>query len=156
MSSKKRSPALRYGWPAVRHMQMEQVQRFSLRQRKSTSSARDLYETFNRAKRQYVKWSKVAFINDTTKYVLNSSEPFTTACNVHALVISEMQAVRNRIAHANATSRAAFATVVQRRYGAKLNNVSPGMLLLSPRFSPVLLDQYLTACRVIAKACARA
>lgn len=123
---------------------------------KSTSSARALYETFGRSKSQPPKWSKVSFINDTTKYVLDASDPFRAACSANALVIAEMQAVRNRITHANARSRAAFATVVKRRYGAKRNNVSPGTLLLSPRFSPTLLEQYLVTCRVIATACAKA
>jgi len=123
---------------------------------KSTLGARDLFETFGRPKRQYVKWSKTTYINETTKYVLDSANPFTAACNANALIISEMQAVRNRIAHANANSRAAFSAIVQRHYGAKLNNVSPGMLLLSSRFSPTLLEQYVATCRVITKTCARA
>lgn len=123
---------------------------------KSASSARTLYETFARPRPKPVKWSKVAFINATTKHVLDPSDAFSAACNNNALVISEMQAVRNRIAHANASSRAAFAIVVQRHYGAKLNHVSPGMLLLSSRFSPTLLEQYVAACRAITKGCARA
>lgn len=123
---------------------------------KSTSGARHLYEHHGRPNRAPAKWSKVTFINSTIKYVLDSSNPFTTVCNDNSLVISEMQAVRNRIAHANTNSRAAFAVVVQRRYGAKLNQVSPGTLLLSPRFSPTLLEAYLGACRTITRGCARA
>jgi hypothetical protein len=122
---------------------------------KSTIKARALYETFGRTRQQYAKWSKAAFINETTRHVLDPSEPFTAACLAHGSVIAEMQVVRNRIAHANATSRAAYAKVVKRWYGAKRNNVSPGTLLLSPRFSPILLEQYLISCRVIATACAK-
>lgn len=122
---------------------------------KSTSGARRLYETFGRPKPVPVRWSKATYINKTTMYVLDSSDPFTAVCNANALIIAEMQAVRNRIAHANANSRAAFSTVVQKRYGAKLNNVSPGMLLLSTRFAPTILDEYLTASRVIIRACSR-
>lgn len=123
---------------------------------KSTAQARSLYETFGRTKPQYAKWSKAGYINDTTKYVLEPSDPFTVACSAHGNVIAEMQSVRNRIAHANAKSRAGYAQVVKQRYGATRNNVSPGTLLISSRFSPVLLEQYLISCRVIAKACARA
>jgi hypothetical protein len=123
---------------------------------RSTAGARHMYETIGRARPVRVRWSKATFINDATRYVLDPSNTFTTVCNANALIISEMQAVRNRIAHANTNSRAAFAIVVQRRYGAKLNQVSPGMLLLSPRFSPTLLEQYLGACRAIAKGCAKA
>ena len=62
---------------------------------KSTSGARDLFETFGRPKRKYVKWSRATYINETTKYVLDPTNPFTAACNANALIISEMQAVRN-------------------------------------------------------------
>lgn len=123
---------------------------------KSTSSARDLYENHDRTKPQRVKWSKVTFINDTTRHVLDPGNPFVLACNANATIISEMQAVRNRIAHANANSRSAFSLVVQRRYGARLNNVSPGMLLLTSRFTPTLLEQYVGTCRAIIRSCARA
>jgi hypothetical protein len=122
---------------------------------RSTTGARELFQTHGRPKEKAAKWSRTRFINETTKYVLDPKDPFTVACTANALVISEMQAVRNRIAHANAKSRAAFSQVVQRHYGAQLNNVSPGLLLLSPRFSPTLLTRYVAACRVITKACAR-
>lgn len=123
---------------------------------KSTSGARDLFETFGRPKRKSVKWSKTTYINDTTKYVFDAANPFTVACNANSVIISEMQAVRNRIAHANANSRRAFAKVVKRRYGAPVNSVSPGTLLMSSRFTPTLLEEYLASCRVITKACTKA
>jgi hypothetical protein len=123
---------------------------------RSTTSARDLYENFGRSKPGRVRWSKVAFINETTRYVLAPSDPFTTVCNANSRVIADMQAVRNRIAHSNRSSRAAFARVVRRQYGATLNQVTPGMLLLSPRFQPLVLEQYLATCRTIVKGCAKA
>lgn len=123
---------------------------------RSTSTARRLFETVGRTKPVAPRWSKTSFINRTTKHVLDPSDPFTSVCNANTLVISEMRAVRNRIAHANASSRREFAQVVQRHYGAKLNHVSPGLLLLSPRASPPMLQQYLTACRAITRGCARA
>jgi hypothetical protein len=122
----------------------------------TTASARQLYATFGRSKRATLRWSKTSFICDATKYVLDPSNAFISVCNANALGISEMRAIRNRIAHSNAGSRAAFAEVVQRRYGATLNHVSPGMLLISTRFSPTLLDGYLGACRTIMNGCAKA
>lgn len=98
-----------------------------------------------------MKWSKVKYISETTRYVLDANNPFLTVCSANALVISEMLAVRNRIAHKNTDSRKAFETVVVRHYGAALNNVSPGLLLLSPRFAPTMLEQYIASCRVILK-----
>ncbi len=123
---------------------------------KSTSGARHLYETFGRPKPVKLRWSKASFISDTTKYVLDPSNAFNAACKANALTISDMQAIRNRIAHSNSKSRAAFAAVVKRHYGAKLNHISPGLLLMSTRFSPTLLEQYLGTCRAIMKGCAKA
>jgi hypothetical protein len=123
---------------------------------KSTTSARGLYENFGRSRPNRLRWSKVSFINETTRYVLDFSDPFVTVCNANSGVISDMQVVRNRIAHSNRNSRAAFAKVVRRHYGATLNQVTPGMLLLSPRFQPLVLEQYLATCRTIVKGCAKA
>jgi hypothetical protein len=122
---------------------------------RSTGGARTLYEQHGRPTTKFMKWSKVTYINETTRYVLDANNPFLTVCSANALVISEMQAVRNRIAHKNANSRTAFATVVVRHYGAALNNVSPGLLLLSPRFAPSMLERYIASCRVILKNSAR-
>lgn len=123
---------------------------------RSTSGARQMYETFGRGKQARLRWSKASFINDAIKYVLDSSNALNTVCSANSVTIAEMQSIRNRIAHSNSNSRAAFAEVVQRHYGAKLNHVSPGMILISPRFSPTLLEQYLGACRAIVKGCAKA
>lgn len=123
---------------------------------RSTSGARNLFETVGRTKPARTRWSKSSYINDTTKHVLHPSNAFNTVCSANGLIIAEMRSVRNRIAHSNAKTRAAFAEVVQRHYGARLNHVSPGMLLISARFSPTLLEQYLAACRAILKGCAKA
>jgi hypothetical protein len=123
---------------------------------RSTAGAFQLFENFGRPKPRSPKWSRAGFISETTRYVLDRTDTFCAVCNAHGGVIAEMQAVRNRIAHANANSRAAYALVVMRHYGAPLNHVSPGVLLRSPRFSPPLLERYVAACRVIARDCARA
>lgn len=122
----------------------------------STVAARALFEGFGRVKHESVRWSKVSYINATTRYVLDATDDFTEVINAHAAVIADMRAVRNRIAHANASSRAAFAAVVRKHYGARRNHVSPGMFLLSPRSSARPLDLYLATCRVIARDCVKA
>lgn len=122
---------------------------------RSTDGAWLLFSDYGRAKPHRLRWSRVNFINEATKYVLDGRDYYLRTCSVHSLVVSEMQAVRNRIAHKNAKSRAAFSTVVIRHYGADLNSVSPGLLLLSPRFSPSLLERYIASCRIIAKDCSR-
>jgi len=122
---------------------------------RSTTSARVLLETHGRTKSKPLKWSKVKFINDTTKFVFDSKEPFRTACQAGSIPISEMQAVRNRIAHNSKSSRKDFGSVVVRHYGASVNSVTPGVLLLSPRFAPRTLDRYIAICRIIVRDCSK-
>lgn len=121
----------------------------------SIGAAMDLFTNHGRLKPRYPKWSKTKFINETTQNVMSASDHFLAACSAHSLVISEMQAVRNRIAHANTTSRAAYSIVVRRYYGANLNHISPGLFLMSPRFSPAKIEGYISASRLIIKACSR-
>ena len=123
---------------------------------RSTAAARYLFETHNRAKHQYVKWSRTSYIKSTVKHVLDWTDPFVAACDAHSLTISEMQSVRNRIAHRNATTRGPFNLVLRRYYGGAPTNVSPGLLLITPRVAPAPLFRYLTASRIIVKDCVRA
>lgn len=123
---------------------------------RSTSGARLLFEQHGRPRHKYVKWSRVSYIRETTKYVISPNDPFIRACDTHSLTISEMQAIRNRIAHKNSDSRKRFDVVLRRYYGATPKNVTPGLLLLTPRVAPSPLHTYLTATRIIAKDCARA
>jgi len=120
---------------------------------RSTAGARTLFETHNRRKHQYCKWSKASYIRETTREVLDERDRFYTACLKQSLAISEMQAVRNRIAHRNAKSRKAFDVVLRRHYGASVNAVTPGLFLISPRFTNTQLERYLTTCRVLTKEC---
>ena len=118
----------------------------------TTAGALAMFENLNRTKPIYAKWSKYTYISGTVKHVLDQGDHFLTACRSHTGLISEMQAVRNRIAHAKAKS---YPAVVQRHYGAAFNHITPGVLLLTDRFSPTLLDTYIASCRTIAKACSR-
>jgi hypothetical protein len=123
---------------------------------RSSAGAVTLYEQYGRLRGSRMKWSKTSFINETTKFVLDVNETFRAVCSANALVISEMQAIRNRIAHRNRNARSAFAIVVGRHYGANINTVTPGLMLLSPRFAPTMLERYIASCRVIIKNCCKA
>lgn len=122
---------------------------------RSLDGALVLFSTQGRPKPSHPKWSKVKYINDSTKYVLSNAEPFRQACTANTLAISEMQAVRNRIAHNNPNARIAFNTVLTRHYGAALNHITPGLFLLSNRFSQQKLDSYIQTCRLIVKTATR-
>lgn len=118
---------------------------------RSTAGALNMFENYGRQRATHAKWSRVQFIGDTTKNVIDTNDHFLVACQAHSQIIAEMQAIRNRIAHGNYAARRRYASVVRRYYGATLNHVSPGMLLLSPRFNPPLIERYVTSSRVIAR-----
>lgn len=122
---------------------------------KSTAGALNLFENHGRVKTKRAQWSRVQYIGDTIENVIAKDDHFLVACQAHSQTIAEMQAIRNRIAHGNYGARRRYASVVRRYYGASLNHVSPGMLLLSPRFSPPLIERYVTSSRVIAKSVSR-
>lgn len=125
-------------------------------QARSNDGARTLFEWHNRGRHQHVKWSRAKYIKDTVQHVIDPGDPFVRACDSHALILSEMQAVRNRIAHRNPTSRAKFNVVLGRYYGGTPRGVTPGLLLLASRAAPPPLYRYLAVTRVIVKDCARA
>lgn len=120
----------------------------------STAAALTVMESYKRRPKYRARWGRASDIRDTVKHVLAGTDQYCSAITANALVIAEMQAVRNRIAHRNGNSVAAFANVIRRYYGAQVG-ISPGALLLSSRFAPPLLERYLVACRVIVKDCAR-
>ena len=122
----------------------------------STAGANLLFANHGRAKHKQPKWSKTTYINDTTQHVLDARDPFTRTCTASGGAIAEMQAVRNRIAHRNPASQKSYSTVVRRHYGARLNHVTPGLLLLSDRFKPSLLETYIASCATIVKECCQA
>lgn len=121
----------------------------------SAAAAVRLFEQYQRTNTKRAIWSRADFVVATTEKVLDSSDHFAAACQAHSLIYSDMQAIRNRIAHSNHRARRSYAAVVRRHYGATMNHITPGTLLLSPRFSPTLIDTYLTASRVIVKSSAR-
>jgi hypothetical protein len=69
----------------------------------------------------------------------------------NSTLIDEMRNVRNRIAHNNPASRVKYQLVVRRHYGAEQKHISPGTLLLTDRFAPRLIDQYLVQSKVLVK-----
>lgn len=120
---------------------------------RSTTQALHAFENLNRNSRKFAKWSKPAFVGDSIKHVLGPNEYLYGACVAASAQLEEMRVVRNKIAHAAVSD---FRDVVRRYYGAHLNNVTPGHLLLSPRRSPNLLTTYIQTCEVIARSICRA
>lgn len=99
----------------------------------------------------FLKWTKVSYIKDNVRYLVPAGEHFIVELDHHGVLIEEMRRVRNRIAHNNPGSRSNYREIVQKHYGAYLNSITPGMLLLSPNFSPPLLSQYLSKSKILIK-----
>lgn len=122
----------------------------------SISGAVQSMESFGRSRRRALKWSKTSEIKENLRYVLDPGDHLVRIFDQNGAIIDEMRRVRHRIAHNNATSRLKYRLVVQRHYGAYLNSLTPGSLLLSPRQVPALMEQYLVTSRILIKTLVKA
>lgn len=87
-------------------------------------------------------------IKENIKYIIDQSDNIFSIIDNISSRITEIRYVRNRIAHNNFKSRNNYKTVVSRHYGASLNNITPGILLLTKRKNPNLLSQYIATTRI--------
>lgn len=105
-----------------------------------------------RAGRPKMTWLDASDVCDALRAVLDPSDKTITNLRKHGLVLSQIRKVRNHIVHKNRTSLPQFQSVVRTVYGAKLNSVTPGQLLLTPRSAPqCLLEKFLTGARIAVK-----
>ncbi|MFC2078446.1 hypothetical protein ACFLSZ_00535 [Candidatus Bipolaricaulota bacterium] len=100
----------------------------------------------------HLRWSASKYIKENSVFVIDRRDHLIVTLDSHHMLIDEMRRVRNRIAHNNQGSRKAYSQVIRRRYGAKVRGVRPGVLLLSTRWSPVPLEEYLRSTRVLVRA----
>jgi hypothetical protein len=100
---------------------------------------------------RFCKWNQVSEIRKNVQFLLGGGDTLLSTLLVNNAVIEEMRHVRNHIAHNVPGTRAKYAPIVRSYYGAALNSVTPGVLLLSPRQTPLLLLQYITKARIIIK-----
>jgi hypothetical protein len=96
-------------------------------------------------------WSKATEAKENVRYLINANDHFMTTLDHHGMFIDEMRRVRNRIAHNSKNARHEYREVVRRYYGAYLNSIAPGTLLMSPRQAPGLIDQYLVKSKILVK-----
>jgi len=119
---------------------------------RSTTQALSNFENVARTKPKSAQWSKYAFIKETVENVIHPADPFLKSCSAGSAQIADMQVIRNRIAHTGIKN---YPKLVRRHYGATMNHITPGVLLLSPRNSPPLLERYIATSRVLAKSLSR-
>jgi len=121
----------------------------------SRAQAEHHMKTTGRQRPRQLKWSRVKDIKENLEFVLTPSDHLIRTFDAHGAFIEELRCVRNRIAHNSRNARQNYRPVVKQHYGANLNAISPGTLLLSPRRSPPLVDQYMIKSRILIKALAR-
>ena len=124
---------------------------------RSIEKALDNMRTYGRGGTYHqLKWGKASEIKENLRYILDANENYIRTVDFHASFIDELRKIRNRIAHNNSTTRIRYQIVVKRYYGANLNGITAGTLLLSPRRSPNLLQQYLIKAKILIKTMTKA
>ena len=116
--------------------------------------ARNAMRTFRRPNpdKFQLRWGKAGEIRKNLEHLFPTREHFIETIVGHGQFISDLRKVRNHIAHGNAGTRRRFDEVVRKYYGANVNAVTPGKMLLSSRFSPqrrILLERFCRTTRII-------
>ena len=96
-----------------------------------------------------LRWNKAREIRKNLEKLFPTNEHFVDTVVGHGQFISDLRKMRNHIAHGNASTRRKFDGVVRNYYGANVNAMTPGRMLLSSRFSPLLLEQFCRRTQVI-------
>ena len=119
--------------------------------------ARSAMKTFNRRQpKNELRWGKASDIAENLEMLFPRTEHFIATVLGHGIFISDLRKVRNHIAHGSQGTHKAFQDVVANRYGVRIPGISPAAMLLSPRFKPLLIEQYCIQTRAILKAVIRA
>lgn len=121
---------------------------------RSTSIARAeaAMKTMNRNKPlQYLRWSKVSYVKRNVRSLIDPADHVLQLLGAHVGTIEEMRVVRNRVAHNHGSAKLGYAGVVFARYGARVPGITPGTLLLSPRWTPTILEEYLKTTTTLVK-----
>ena len=123
---------------------------------KSMDGARTAMLRHGRPKtKNYLRWTSVKDIRDSTSQVLNSTDPFLTYAQAHGNMLSEMRKVRNFLAHRSPQARQGYREVVRVVYGAN-SKVRVEAFLTSRQTRPVAkVDEYLTTAKTMISNLAR-
>jgi len=122
---------------------------------RSTTQAENLMKTHGRSRPQrYLQWTKARFIAGNVVNLIDATDTFVTVIQGFGGPINEMRIVRNHIAHQSKSTRSDFQSVIRRHYGAGVN-ISPGCFLLTSRYSPCKLMQYMATSEIILRTALR-
>lgn len=128
-------------------------------QTKNIPAAVSAMQRLNRPKFRYsLPWNDGAEIRTNIQFVIDSMDRCHSDLRNHASFLTEIRWLRNHIAHRNDNTRANFAKLIRRYYGARVSGVTCGNLLVSPRVSPArpLLEVYIITAIVMIRDIVRA
>lgn len=120
---------------------------------RSIKSAIHAMQTKSRLRdRSNLPWNDGSEIRTNIEHIVSANDHCVTIMLNYASYLTEIRSVRNHIAHKNGGSRSKYKNVILRHYGARLNNITPGTLLLStrPRNGP-LIEYYIKTARIMIK-----
>ena len=116
----------------------------------SMGGARSAMLTFGRSERKnYLRWTSVKDIRDSTSQVLNATDPFIVYAQAHGNILSEMRKVRNFLAHRSPQARQGYREVVRVVYGANSRVRIEAFLTSRQRHSVAKVDEYLTTAKIM-------
>lgn len=109
-------------------------------------------QTLNRPKARSLPWNDGKEVRENILHVIDKTDSCVTHLKNHAGFLTELRYIRNHIAHRNDGSRANFAKLIRKYYGARVRGVTCGNLLLTPRTGkPTLLERHIASARTMMK-----
>jgi hypothetical protein len=103
-------------------------------------------------RRNELRWNRAGEIAANLEMLLNRNEHFIDTIIGHGIFVSDLRKVRNHIAHGTRSTYADFQDVVSNYYGARVPGLTPGKMLLSARFSPMLVERFCRQTHAVLKA----
>lgn len=123
---------------------------------RGTVRALDAMRHFGRSTPRKLRWGKASEIKKNLEFLFPANEHLVNVLAGHGQFISDLRKVRNHIAHKNIETRGQFDEVVSNVYGASVNGMTPGKMLLSSRFKPMVIERYCRQAQIVLLAAIRA
>jgi hypothetical protein len=123
---------------------------------RSFEQARDAMRKFGRTnQRNELRWNRANEIVSNLENLFSRNEHFVATLLGHGIFISDLRKVRNHIAHGTKDTYQDFQAVVSNLYGARVPGLTPGKILLSSRFKPILVERFCRQTHTILSAALR-
>jgi hypothetical protein len=97
----------------------------------------------------YLKWTTSSYIDDSIKFVLDTSDVFYSKVLANGTALDEMRIVRNQIAHRTSSTKQKFDRILVIRYGGNPRLSMGAYLTSTSRHSQSNIDRYVGEMRII-------